>query len=68
MYDGRTQDDLAIMIEGADGQYYLQAGAVLLAGTRIFLLFSIYCVLPCFVDVDVNARLVASRRQDRPAA
>jgi len=27
------------MIEGADGQYYLQAGAVLLAGTRIFLLF-----------------------------
>ncbi|KAI9448577.1 hypothetical protein H4582DRAFT_99939 [Lactarius indigo] len=27
-----TQDDLAIMIEGADGQYYLQAGAVLLAG------------------------------------
>lgn len=38
----RTQDDLAIMIEGADGQYYLQAGAVLLAGTRIFLLFSIY--------------------------
>ena len=39
----RTQDDLAIMIEGADGQYYLQAGAVLLAGTRIFFLFlSIY--------------------------
>ena len=30
------------MIEGTDGQYYLQAGAVLLAGTRIFLLFSIY--------------------------
>jgi hypothetical protein len=28
----RTQDDLAIMIEGSDGQYYLQAGAVLLAG------------------------------------
>ena len=27
------------MIEGADGQYYLQAGAVLLAGTRIFFLF-----------------------------
>jgi len=28
-----SQDDLAIMIEGRDGQYYLQAGAVLLAGT-----------------------------------
>ncbi|KAH9962407.1 hypothetical protein BC827DRAFT_1198471 [Russula dissimulans] len=27
-----SQDDLAIMIEGRDGQYYLQAGAVLLAG------------------------------------
>jgi len=27
-----TQDNLAVMIEGADGQYYLQAGAVLLAG------------------------------------
>jgi len=27
-----TQDDLAIMIEGSDRQYYLQAGAVLLAG------------------------------------
>ncbi|KAI0260947.1 hypothetical protein BC834DRAFT_831022, partial [Gloeopeniophorella convolvens] len=28
-----TQDDLAIMIEGTDGKYYLQGGAVLLAGT-----------------------------------
>ena len=27
-----VQDDLAIMIEGDDGQYYLQAGAILLAG------------------------------------
>jgi len=27
-----TQDDLAIMIERADGQYYLLAGAILLAG------------------------------------
>ncbi|CAM1501472.1 Fc.00g034560.m01.CDS01 [Cosmosporella sp. VM-42] len=27
-----VQDDLALMIEGADGQYYLLAGAVLLAG------------------------------------
>ena len=27
------------MIEGADGQYYLQAGAVLLAGMKIFLSF-----------------------------
>jgi hypothetical protein len=27
------------MIEGADGQYYLQAGAILLAGAKIFLLF-----------------------------
>lgn len=47
------------MIEGADGQYYLQAGAVLLGGTKIFvLLFQvisfhsfIHPVLPCFVDV-----------------
>ena len=31
----RTQDDLAIMIEGSDGQYYLQAGAVLLAGPSL---------------------------------
>ncbi|KAI0296085.1 hypothetical protein B0F90DRAFT_1747981 [Multifurca ochricompacta] len=29
----RIQDDLAIMIEGADGQYYLQAGAILLGGS-----------------------------------
>lgn len=27
-----VQDDLAIMIEGKDGQYYLQAGSILLAG------------------------------------
>ena len=27
-----VQDDLALMIEGSDGQYYLLAGAVLLAG------------------------------------
>jgi len=27
-----VQDDLAIMIEGADGQYYLKAGATLLTG------------------------------------
>ena len=27
-----VQDDLAIMFEGADGQYYLQAGAILLPG------------------------------------
>lgn len=26
------QDDLAIMFEGADGQYYLKAGAILLPG------------------------------------
>ena len=30
------------MIEGADGQYYLQSGAVLLAGTNIF--FSFYLI------------------------
>ncbi|KAI0081015.1 hypothetical protein K474DRAFT_1657199 [Panus rudis PR-1116 ss-1] len=28
-----TQDDLAIMIEGSDGKYYLQGGAILNAGT-----------------------------------
>lgn len=27
-----VQDDLALMIEGPDGQYYLQAGSILLAG------------------------------------
>ena len=27
-----VQDDLAIMMEGADGQYYLLAGAILLPG------------------------------------
>jgi len=27
-----VQEDLAIMIEGADGQYYLKAGAIILAG------------------------------------
>ena len=27
-----VQDDLAIMFEGPDGQYYLKAGAILLAG------------------------------------
>ena len=27
-----VQDDLAIMFEKADGQYYLLAGAILLAG------------------------------------
>lgn len=27
-----VQDDLAIMVEGRDGQYYLLAGAILLAG------------------------------------
>lgn len=27
-----VQDDLALMFEGADGQYYLKAGAILLAG------------------------------------
>ena len=27
-----TQDDLAIMLEAGDGQYYLKAGAILLAG------------------------------------
>lgn len=27
-----TQDDIAIVIEGTDGQYYLQAGAILLPG------------------------------------
>lgn len=27
-----VQDDLAIMFEKEDGQYYLQAGAILLAG------------------------------------
>jgi hypothetical protein len=30
-----TQDDLAIMIEGTDGQYYLQAGAILLPGPSL---------------------------------
>lgn len=28
----RTQDDMAIMIEGEDGEYYLQAGAILVPG------------------------------------
>ncbi|EIM88152.1 uncharacterized protein STEHIDRAFT_146234 [Stereum hirsutum FP-91666 SS1] len=28
-----TQDDMAIMIEGEDGEYYLQAGAILVPGT-----------------------------------
>ncbi|KAL4241326.1 hypothetical protein ABKN59_000083 [Abortiporus biennis] len=28
-----TQEDLAIMVEGTDGRYYFQAGAVLVAGT-----------------------------------
>lgn len=27
-----VQDDLAIMVEGADGRYYLRAGSILLAG------------------------------------
>lgn len=27
-----VQDDLAIMMEGEDGQYYLRAGSILLAG------------------------------------
>lgn len=30
-----TQDDLAVMIEGTDGQYYLQAGAILLPGSYL---------------------------------
>ena len=38
-----TQDDLAIMIEGTDGQYYLQAGAILLPGPSLPIL-----VVPSF--------------------
>ena len=34
------------MIEGTDGQYYLQAGAVLLAGAKIFLLSYLVPVHP----------------------
>jgi hypothetical protein len=30
-----TQDDLAIMIEGTDGLYYLQAGAILIPGPSL---------------------------------
>jgi hypothetical protein len=31
----RIQEDLAIMIEGTDGRYYLQGGAVLIPGSSI---------------------------------
>lgn len=31
----RTQDDMAIMIEGEDGEYYLQAGAILVPGMSL---------------------------------
>jgi len=41
-----TQDDLAIMIEGTDGRYYLQAGAVLIPGP--FLPFSFSPSSPVF--------------------
>ena len=34
-----TQDDLAIMIEGTDGQYHLQAGVILIPGPSPFLFF-----------------------------
>jgi len=33
----RIQDDIAIVIEGTDGQYYLQAGAILLPGPYLSL-------------------------------
>jgi hypothetical protein len=41
------QDDLAIMIEGVDGRYYLQAGAVLIPG--LFLPFSFPPFSPGFL-------------------
>ena len=47
------------MTEGADGQYYLQAGAVLLAGTKIFFSFYLIACSPSHVhfnaSFDVNA-------------
>lgn len=42
----RTQDDLAIMIEGTDGQYYLQAGAILLPGPSLPVP-ALFSSLPC---------------------
>jgi len=29
----RVQDDLAVLLEGSDGRYYLQAGAIVVPGT-----------------------------------
>lgn len=28
----RAQDDLAVLLEGSDGRYYLQAGAIVVPG------------------------------------
>lgn len=32
LHENRVQDDLALMIEGEDGRYYFQAGAICVAG------------------------------------
>ena len=29
----RVQDDLAVLLEGTDGRYYFQAGAIVVPGT-----------------------------------
>ena len=59
-----TQDDLAIMIEGTDGQYYLQAGAILLPGPSLPFL-----AVPSFnLSLTCEPRLLASRRQSWPSA
>jgi len=45
------QDDIAIVIEGTDGQYYLQAGAILLPGPYLpfdFLLSGTFSSQLCF--------------------
>lgn len=62
----RTQDDIAIVIEGTDGQYYLQAGAILLPGPYLsffnaLLSDSFYHNL--FFDIRMQARGVSKTKR-----
>lgn len=52
----RTQDDMAIMIEGEDGEYYLQAGAILVPGK------SLPSSLPSLITDSDGGWLVGLRR------
>jgi hypothetical protein len=41
MVAGLLAEDLAIMVEGSDGQYYLQAGAICVPGNKHTTVFSL---------------------------